>query len=90
MKITLFQNETGEVTTEWFQLDRDGRNVYCYGDFGGATVKLQTSPDKNEAFDEAEHTFTVKGKARLYSSPGVWVRGTISGGTNRNITLIVV
>lgn len=83
----LFDAETTNATSEAFEVGQGHRTAWCWGTFGGATVKLQVSPDRQKWFDETDLTFTAEGKSNLYVSPGTWVRGVITGGSGASINL---
>jgi hypothetical protein len=84
----IFDGETTNTTSAAMP-GQATRTVYCWGTFGGATVKVQISPDREEWFDVPELTFTEKGAVNA-SFQGSSLRGVISGGTGASINLEVV
>ena len=85
----LFDGETTNATTAAFPGSGGTRTVYCWGTFGGATVKVQLSPDGQEWFDIDELTFTAKGAVNAVFV-GSLLRGVISGGSSASINLEIV
>lgn len=84
----IFDSETTNATSAAASTSNASLTVYCWGTFGGATVKLQVTPDGSEWFDVDDLTFTSKGVVNLIYGPGQ-VRGVISGGSGASINLEV-
>ena len=85
----IFDNETTNATSAAHPGMGGTRTVYCWGTFGGATVKLQMSPDGSEWFDVEDLTFAAKTAVNAVFV-GSMIRGVISGGSSASINLEVV
>jgi hypothetical protein len=83
----IFQNVTSNSTSASQENYSYLQTVYCYGDFAGANVILQGSPNGAEWFDLV--TFTAKEVIGIGLSVR-FLRGVVSGATaSTNVTLLV-
>lgn len=83
----IFKDETTNATSPASSAFNGQHTVFCWGTFGGATVKIQLSFDGAEWFDVDDLTFTAKTVINAYLGKDVQVRGVISGGTGASINL---
>jgi len=84
----LFDGETTNTTSAALTGAGVQRTVYVWGTFGGATVKVQVSPDQVEWFDVDALTFASK--AAINTSFQGAMRAVIEGGTGHAITVDVL
>ena len=64
--------------------------VFAYGTFGGATVKVQVSPDGVTFFDLTDLTFTANGCSNVTLAAGSYIRANLSsvGTTSVDVDLL--
>ncbi len=70
----------------------DYGDLYVWGTFGGATVKLQLSPEGKEWFDVPDYTVTARTLliGRRFSKGYLrWVVTDATGSTNVNAALVL-
>jgi hypothetical protein len=85
----LFNQETTNATSNSSKTFRARHTVFAWGTWGGATAKLQISPDGANWFDLTGASFTADGYATFEIAVDCQVRGVISGGTAATLNMAV-
>ncbi len=86
----LLENATKAISGQPYIFTGGLATVYCWGNFGGATVKLRVSPDSTNWFDVDGFTFTEAPNPKNLNLAECWMKGEISDGDGEtNVNLVI-
>lgn len=86
----LFSAEATNTSSGAMRAHRERHTVFAWGTWGGATAKIQFSPDGVQWFDGASLSFTANGYATFEVARDTRIRGNIAGGTGASLNVVVV
>ena len=90
MVLDIFTDQTENAESDVIEYHGDLNTIYAFGEFDGATVKLQVSPNRTKWFDLVEATFTEEGEPVNISISAPYIKGVVEdAGDNTNINLMV-
>ena len=85
----LFKNATANGQSGAVKTYRARHTVFAWGTWGGATAKLQISPNGTDWFDLTGASFTADGTATFEVATDCYLRADISGGTGADLNVAV-
>ena len=85
----LFKNATANGQSGTVKTYRERHTVFAWGTWGGATAKLQISPNGIDWFDLTGASFTANGSATFEIATDVYLRADIAGGTGADLSVAV-